>query len=221
MHSTKVAFTLAEVLITLGIIGVLAAILIPTVLKDVQNAELKTGFKKSYSVLNQALNKTISENGNVPYGCYYNPASSYTYSECSNFWKNFKTQLNIIKEYAGSVDGINIPDYTGTDLIVAQGGHNSGSFDGGKDAQKNSKTAWTFADGSMLFSYRPSFFVDDSGGTLFILDTNGLKKPNKWGYDLFMLVFWQKDDSSSIAITDTLCGSQEKGGYNISDILTK
>lgn len=50
------AFTLAEVLITLGIIGVVAAISIPVLMKNTQNAELKTAFKKSYANLMQAYN---------------------------------------------------------------------------------------------------------------------------------------------------------------------
>ena len=38
----KAAFTLAEVLITIGIIGVVAAITLPTVLTNVRNKELET-----------------------------------------------------------------------------------------------------------------------------------------------------------------------------------
>ncbi len=49
------AFTLAEVLITLGIIGVVAAMTMPTLLNSTQAARSKTGFKKVMNVLNQAL----------------------------------------------------------------------------------------------------------------------------------------------------------------------
>lgn len=42
----KSAFTLAEVLITLGIIGVVAAMTLPTLVNDKQNKELQTQFKK-------------------------------------------------------------------------------------------------------------------------------------------------------------------------------
>ena len=38
----KNAFTLAEVLITLGIIGIVAAITIPTLINNVQDAQYKT-----------------------------------------------------------------------------------------------------------------------------------------------------------------------------------
>ncbi len=49
----KEAFTLAEVLITLGIIGVVAAMTIPTLISNTNGAQFKTGFKKALSTLNQ------------------------------------------------------------------------------------------------------------------------------------------------------------------------
>ena len=52
---SKNAFTLAEVLITLGIIGVVAAMTMPTLLNSTQAARSKTGMKKVMNVLNQAL----------------------------------------------------------------------------------------------------------------------------------------------------------------------
>lgn len=42
----KNAFTLAEVLITLGIIGVVAAMTIPTLMNKTNDAELKSAYKK-------------------------------------------------------------------------------------------------------------------------------------------------------------------------------
>ncbi|MDD3238109.1 MAG: type II secretion system protein [Candidatus Gastranaerophilales bacterium] len=51
----KKAFTLAEVLITLVIIGVIAALTIPALLNNTNKEEYKTGVKKAYSVLSQAV----------------------------------------------------------------------------------------------------------------------------------------------------------------------
>ena len=51
----KVAFTLAEVLITLGIIGVVAALTIPSLIQHHRNQVVETRLKKVYSVVNQAL----------------------------------------------------------------------------------------------------------------------------------------------------------------------
>ena len=53
--SKKFGFTLAEVLITLGIIGVVAAMTMPTLMSNTQGAQFKTAFKKELSTLNQAV----------------------------------------------------------------------------------------------------------------------------------------------------------------------
>ena len=50
----KIGFTLAEVLITLGIIGVVAAMTIPTLIANTNSAKFRSQFKKSLSTLNQA-----------------------------------------------------------------------------------------------------------------------------------------------------------------------
>ncbi len=48
------AFTLAEVLITLGIIGVVAAMTIPNLIANTNGAKYRSGFKKAIATLNQA-----------------------------------------------------------------------------------------------------------------------------------------------------------------------
>ena len=54
--SRRVAFTLAEVLITLGIIGVVAALTLPFVVANYKEKQLTTAWKKAYSdVANAAL----------------------------------------------------------------------------------------------------------------------------------------------------------------------
>ena len=53
MQNNTKAFTLAEVLITLGIIGVVAAMTLPSVINRTQSRELETQFKKVYTELNQ------------------------------------------------------------------------------------------------------------------------------------------------------------------------
>lgn len=59
----KYGFTLAEVLITLGIIGIVAAMTLPTLINKTQNQELITSFKKVYSELSQVYMKIKADNG--------------------------------------------------------------------------------------------------------------------------------------------------------------
>ena len=49
------AFTLAEVLITLGIIGVVAAMTMPSVITNYQKKQTAAQLKKAYSIVSQAL----------------------------------------------------------------------------------------------------------------------------------------------------------------------
>ena len=51
----KSAFTLAEVLITLGVIGVVAAMTLPVLMQNIKGAQFISKFKKELSVLNQAV----------------------------------------------------------------------------------------------------------------------------------------------------------------------
>ena len=62
-NQCKVAFTLAEVLITLGIIGVVAALTMPVLIANYQNKELLTRIKKTYSTFTNAVNLALAEAG--------------------------------------------------------------------------------------------------------------------------------------------------------------
>jgi len=64
---TCFAFTLAEVLITLAIIGVVAALTIPSVISNSQQQEFKTGLRKAVSVLNSAITMNMAIDGESPY----------------------------------------------------------------------------------------------------------------------------------------------------------
>ena len=61
--SSKVAFTLAEVLITLGIIGVVAVLTLPTVVQNYRNQTVGTKLSKFYSQVNQAIQLSEAEYG--------------------------------------------------------------------------------------------------------------------------------------------------------------
>lgn len=60
-----IAFTLAEVLITLGVIGVVAAMTMPTLIQNHRKHEVVTKLKKVYSTVNQAIKLSEVEYGSV------------------------------------------------------------------------------------------------------------------------------------------------------------
>ena len=53
------AFTMAEVLITLGIIGIVAAMTIPGLIKNYQERQFKTAYKKVYSEISQVFQEAL------------------------------------------------------------------------------------------------------------------------------------------------------------------
>lgn len=86
----KLAFTLAEVLITLGIIGVVAAMTIPTLMSKYQEKVYKTQYKEIFSELNQVM-KSLEDDGRLPS------------SECTTFNDDcfralFATKLKVAHE---------------------------------------------------------------------------------------------------------------------------
>ena len=85
----KKGFTLAEVLITLAIIGVVAALTIPSVIVKTQQQEFKTGAKKAISVLSQAIQLTEVKDGYTPFTD--NPAAQ------ADFIDALMNNMNIVK----------------------------------------------------------------------------------------------------------------------------
>ncbi len=59
------AFTLAEVLITLGVIGVVAALTLPVLIANYNNHITEVRLKKFYSIFNQAIQQSIADNGDT------------------------------------------------------------------------------------------------------------------------------------------------------------
>ena len=86
------AFTLAEVLITLVIVGVIAALTIPTLINKTQKQEFVSGLKKSYSNLASVTNQIIAEEG-LPRADIGGWASS-----SANIYNLYKKHLSIAKD---------------------------------------------------------------------------------------------------------------------------
>ena len=97
-------FTLAEVLITLGIIGVVAAMTMPTLINSTQGAQYKTGFKKALTVLSQAVVMNIALNdydlsqvvaGKNATGI---DSTGKAAEGAQSLWDVFHNRLNIVRE---------------------------------------------------------------------------------------------------------------------------
>ena len=172
---TLAGFTLAEVLITLGIIGVVAALTMPSLIASYQKKALETQFKKVYSMYSQNLQKTAIVDFGESLYCYYlstGGAPSET-SDCPKFFDKFAENLKVVKTCKGNgfADGC-LPDY---DWTVG-----SSCVGFSPDSIKTKSSVYVLADGSIMMNY-----ISNGTYPLVAFDTNGLKGPNKVGYDVF------------------------------------
>ncbi len=172
----KKGFTLAEVLITLAIIGIVAALTIPSVVRNYQDTQLKTQFRKAYSTIQRAFEATNYDMGGRPQ-CYTDNNGSGTHytTECPAFYEKLTEKLKVIKYCKNNAFAQGcMPQYEGYQ------GEDINDYQGFKESiMKVQNSAWVLADGTILIGYA-------SPHSLFALDINGFKKPNKFGYDLFI-----------------------------------
>ena len=236
-NTRRAAFTLAEVLITLGIIGVVAAMTISVLYTQYKDMVLKQQFKKAYSIIQQAYQDVYADAG-YNYECYYwdkrpypdmsadeQKPSDYTgrFGECSEFTSNIEKHLNIIKKCEKNAlqEGC-IPRYIGGDTYYKQQDENLSDEEALQKADgcrswtqsnlENNCTAYVLSDGTIILLYGRTF-------KLFAVDINGMKGPNKWGHDLF--VFNTVGNINKPAIpTYGGCNIVEKGGRPTLTMLT-
>lgn len=158
-------FTLAEVLITLGIIGIVAAMTIPTLINNSRKAGLESGFKKSYSMIQNAYEKAYFDNGGKALD--FSNADDITL-----FFSNF--QIASSTKPAGYAT--RYFDSTSSLTIVRQNG------DYADFAFLPPKyPSYVLADGSMIGIFSGS----GNGWPTILVDTNGTRGPNRLGYDVF------------------------------------
>lgn len=157
-------FTLAEVLITLGIVGVVAAMTLPVITQKVEKAVLKSQIKKSYSTLSQVQQKVMFEWGDA-----LSISNGFGYKD---FNDAVLANLKIIKkcEKNALAQGC-IPKYTGLNISQCSGFNETNVY--------NNQPAYILSDGEIIIPYNGDW------QSLWLIDVNGLKGPNKAGYDLF------------------------------------
>lgn len=176
------AFTLAEVLITLGIIGVVAALTIPTLIQNANEKATITAVKKAYSVLSQAYTMAENENGTPDsWGITANPSPALL--------NMMKPYLRISKDCTDSSQGCFPAGVNYKFLATSRG------FDGIYDDADIPKLR--LSDGTSIKAITSSSTCGAVEGTTlalqnvcgrYFVDINGDKLPNSYGKDLFH--FW-------------------------------
>ena len=172
------AFTLAEVLLTLGIIGVVAAMTLPNLIHDYQQNVLKTSFKKAYSVASQAWAQAVAENpgsftGKSGWTCTWASGETADYNPNDGRTDAFKSKMTVVKSCVAQAGCW--PDNFETCGVLV-GGSQFGAY-------SPYSYSWISADGMCWAS--PWKNLDES---TILVDTNCNKKPNKIGEDIFSLM---------------------------------
>ena len=197
----KKGFTLAEVLITLGVIGVVAAMTMSIIHSQIQKFVLKNQFKKVYNTLAQAIQKTYSDLEYQPNCSYYPANSGKKRGECDIFTPQFISNLKVIKTCKGKAkENGCIKD------IKSYHPDDDGSAGYTQRYIDNINTTYVLSDGSVIQLY-------NHVTPIYLVDTNGTKGPNKWGYDLYYFGIYNNKlgcDSDYIDQGGTKCSDMIK-----------
>ena len=216
-------FTLAEVLITLGIIGVVASLTIPSLISNYKNKTIETQFKRAYSNIYNAIRIIESRDGTLPQ-CYYtkmNADNPFKFSQCADFYDNLTKEMHVIKICKGNAynDGC-IPKYQGVNTIKEYEEHDdiiTGCSGYSQNNILNKNWAFVFNDGSILFTYDTVSNNYNNWSGVFAIDVNGKRGPNKWGYDIFSFAF--NETKPGIIQMQPVCQLIEKGGRHSNNLL--
>lgn len=182
----KSAFTLAEVLITLGIIGVVAAMTIPTLMNNVQDYQLKQAWKKNFSVLQQATTSLLQDVSSFK--------GAYTTWDHESFKNAYVNYLKTIKVCTGDPAGETTYGFCWSALGVtkALGGTAIGNISplgqggAGVILQDGSYVLFVYNDSTCTNQYYAGRGESLSNACGWItVDVNGAKGPNVMGKDTF------------------------------------
>ena len=176
-------FTLAEVLITLGIIGVVAAMTLPAVINNTHNKQMETALKKGYSIAQQALTMMTANSGDVK------PENFPTRTFVTEYIKNFNNAIDCgiawnatAKDLSvSSRDIANYKNFNNTTAVFAS------YFD---DGQFGLPDGMTFFIQNERGQESDDLEVNRTNTIMLIIDVNGSKKrPNQLGHDVFAFQF--------------------------------
>ena len=174
------SFTLAEVLVTLAVIGVIAALTIPGLIEKGTKKQLAAGAKTAFSLMSNATNQLIADNdGNLVGNCFVGDAQDEQIANC------FAGKLNVIKN-CGTGTGC-FPDVT---YKYLDGNNNWFNIN-----QHSAFAKIILSNGmSVLFNdYNGDCSMDYGDGPMnytcgyIYVDVNGFNGPNIIGRDMFYI----------------------------------
>lgn len=213
----KKGFTLAEVLITLGVVGVVSALTLPTLINDFRARSLETSFKKADAILTTALRTTMFEHDLGRFydfqryckGTYCVDTKASDYAGLQATWR---------EQFSGIVRDVDLQDIRSGKYKMFNFFGGSARFDYGCYFTNFawSRKGFMLKDGMLVSEL---YFEGNNASEIgakdhkftimpyVFFDTNGPKKgPNRFGYDMFYLLNMTCDFTSCNPLNDSLGG---------------
>lgn len=160
-------FTLAEILITLGVVGVVAVIALPSIISNYQKKITAARLLHAYSVISQAIEQAEAKNGEIATWEFDNQFSErYLMPNIKDIQKYFLARNGAL--------GITYKELSGrpeNSLYIMSGADGATKI-------------YTLANGTQIF-IKDSYHVQIPVRNL-IIDINGFAKPNQFGKDVFL-----------------------------------
>ena len=175
----KAAFTLAEVLITLGVIGVVAAMTLPGLVNKYQEKAWLTQFKVTYSVLSQAYLRAYQEHGAIK---NWNLPLDNKAESARIVADNLLPYLNLAQDWKQN------SNYSSHNLPMHYLGLNGIKIATGFNGWESAHYVFALANGATVGIF--DFLLDEVDNKLRVLlyvDTNGGNGPNQFGKDFFII----------------------------------
>ena len=176
--NNKYAFTLAEVLITLVIVGVIAAMTVPSLIQTTERNEYVAALKKAQSVLAQTLYRITLDNGY--------PIGDYEFFLDTNFIEDFASYTNVVKICNNQQECFGSSLYRNGEYKLLNNTKATGWLDG-KSVITTDGIMYTFIAARSIHNIY-GISPEDQARAIgrVIVDVNGQRKPNKFGLDTFI-----------------------------------
>ncbi len=182
------AFTLAEVLITLGILGIVSAMVIPGIVYSYKEKVAISKLKHTYAILQQAISRAVAENGG---NSYVNFSDGDTQSMID--WYDYYLKPNL-KIQADCFDEAGCWHTSGVTKMLngqtALWDKGTKGIGGNIIVFKTIDNVMVNMDGASPANITDLFGVNVSEPSLVIhVDVNGDTPPNVIGRDVFVFIF--------------------------------